>query len=332
MKFTKLFLTAAITAGLSSAGLSSAVFAADYDLKFGMNAGTSSNEYKAAEMFVKEVKEKSGGKIEISLYPSSQLGDDRAMLKQLKDGSLDFTFAESARFQLFYPEVAVLALPYVIADYNVAQKALYETAFGKDLIQKMNKDLGVTLLSQAYNGTRQTTSNRAINSIEDMKGLKLRVPNAATNLAYAKYVGASPTPMAFSEVYLALQTNSVDGQENPLATVQAQKFYEVQKFLAMTNHILNDQLYLVSNETYQDLPEDLQKVVKEAAESAAKYHTQLFADGEKDLISFFEKQGVTVTKPELAPFKAAMKPFYDEFVKQTGSKGEEALKEIEAIK
>ncbi|OOF51332.1 sialic acid TRAP transporter substrate-binding protein SiaP [Rodentibacter trehalosifermentans] len=326
MKLTKHFLAGAIAFSLSSV-----VLAADYDLKFGMNAGTSSNEYKAAELFAKEVKEKSGGKIEVSLYPSSQLGDDRAMLKQLKDGALDFTFAESARFQLFYPEVAVLALPYVISDYTVAQKALYNTTFGQDLIQKMNKELGITLLSQAYNGTRQTTSNRAINSIADMKGLKLRVPNAATNLAYAKYVGASPTPMAFSEVYLALQTNSVDGQENPLATVQAQKFYEVQKFLAMTNHILNDQLYLVSNETYQDLPEDLQKVVKEAAENAAKYHTQLFAEGEKELVAFFEKQGVTITRPDLVPFKEAMKPFYAEFVKQTGSKGEAALKEIEAL-
>lgn len=134
----------------------------------------------------------------------------------------------------------------------------------------MDKDLGVTLLSQAYNGTRQTTSNRAINSIADMKGLKLRVPNAATNLAYAKYVGASPTPMAFSEVYLALQTNAVDGQENPLAAVQAQKFYEVQKFLAMTNHILNDQLYLVSNETYKELPEDLQKSRKRCCRKCSK--------------------------------------------------------------
>lgn len=326
MKLTKLFLATAITLGVSSA-----VFAADYDLKFGMNAGTSSNEYKAAELFAKEVKEKSGGKIEVSLYPSSQLGDDRAMLKQLKDGALDFTFAESARFQLFYPEAAVFALPYVITDYGVAQKALHDTQFGQELIQKMDKDLGVTLLAQAYNGTRQTTANRAINSIEDMKGLKLRVPNAATNLAYAKYVGASPTPMAFSEVYLALQTNAVDGQENPLATVQAQKFYEVQKYLAITNHILNDQLYLVSSETFQDLPEDLQKVVKEAAEDAAKYHTQLFIDGEKDLVSFFEKQGMTVTHPDLAPFKAAMKPYYEEFVKETGAKGEAALKEIEAL-
>ena len=326
MKLAKLFLATAIALGVTSAAN-----AADYDLKFGMNAGTSSNEYKAAEMFAKEVKEKSNGKIEISLYPSSQLGDDRAMLKQLKDGALDFTFAESARFQLFYPEAAVFALPYVITDYSVAQKALFDTAFGKDLIQKMNKDLGLTLLSQAYNGTRQTTSNRAINSIADMKGLKLRVPNAATNLAYAKYVGASPTPMAFSEVYLALQTNSVDGQENPLATVQAQKFYEVQKYLAMTNHILNDQLYLVSNETFADLPADLQKVVRDAAQKAAEYHTKLFVDGEKELVTFFEKQGVTVTRPDLTPFKEAMKPFYADFVKQNGTKGEEALKQIQAI-
>ncbi|MBS6027246.1 MAG: sialic acid TRAP transporter substrate-binding protein SiaP [Haemophilus pittmaniae] len=326
MKLAKLFLATAIALGSATAAL-----AANYDLKFGMNAGTSSNEYKAAEMFAKEVKEKSNGKIDISLYPSSQLGDDRAMLKQLKDGALDFTFAESARFQLFYPEVAVFALPYVISDYPTAQKALFNTEFGKNLVQKMHDELGVTLLSQAYNGTRQTTSNRAINSIADMKGLKLRVPNAATNLAYAKYVGASPTPMAFAEVYLALQTNSVDGQENPLATVQAQKFYEVQKYLAITNHILNDQLYLVSNETFADLPEDLQKVIKDAAEKAAAYHSKLFFDGEKELTAFFEKQGMTVTHPDLAPFKAAMEPYYGEFVKQTGEKGAEALKQIQSL-
>src|SRR3712207_6957092 len=87
-----------------------------------------------------------------------------------------------------------------------------------------------------------------------MKGLKLRVPNAPANLAFAKYSGAAPTPMAFSEVYLALQTNSVDAQENPLSAVKAQKFYEVQKYIAMTNHILNDQLYLVSAATMEDLP------------------------------------------------------------------------------
>jgi len=157
------------------------------------------------------------------------------------------------------------------------------------------------------------------------------VPNAATSLAYAKYVGASPTPMAFSEVYLALQTNSVDGQENPLPTIQAQKFYEVQKFLALTNHIINDQLYLASNETMESLPEDLQKVVRDAAENAAKYHTKLFQDGEAELVSFFEKQGVTVTRPELAAFKKAMQPYYEEFIKKNGEDSKVAIAEIEAL-
>ncbi|OBW95678.1 sialic acid TRAP transporter substrate-binding protein SiaP [Gallibacterium salpingitidis] len=325
MKFKKLLLATLCM------GISATAFSADFNLKMGLVAGPTSNEVKAAKFFADEVKANSKGKIEISVIDSGQLGDDRSMIKQLGDGALDFTFGESARFQLFYPAAEVFALPYMIPNFDVAKKALFDTKFGKSLIEKVNKDLGITILADAYNGTRQTTSNRAINSIKDMKGLKLRVPNAATNLAYAKYSGASPTPMAFSEVYLALQTNSVDGQENPLSTIQAQKFEEVQKYLALTNHILNDQLYLVSNATLEELPEDLQKVVKDAAVKAAEYHTKLFVDGEANLISYFEKKGMTVTKPDLAPFKEAMKPYYEEYIKKTGKEGEEAIAEINAL-
>ena len=325
MKFNKLLLATLCM------GLSATAFSAEYDLKMGLVAGPTSNEYKAAEFFAKEVKANSNGKIETSLYPSAQLGDDRSMIKQLGDGALDFTFGESARFQLFYPSAEVFALPYMIPNFKVAKEALFDTKYGQNLVKKVHDELGITILADAYNGTRQTTSNRAINSINDMKGLKLRVPNAATNLAYAKYSGAAPTPMAFSEVYLALQTNSVDGQENPLPTIQAQKFEEVQKYLALTNHILNDQLYLVSNATLEDLPEDLQKVVKDAAEKAADYHTKLFEDGEKNLIAYFESKGMTVTKPDLIPFKEAMKPYYEEYIKKNGKEGEEAIAEINAL-
>ncbi|UJF24495.1 sialic acid TRAP transporter substrate-binding protein SiaP [Suttonella sp. R2A3] len=320
-------LTLATLIGLASMS----ALAAEYNLKFGMNAGTTSNEYKAAELFAKEVQENSDGRIEVTLYPNAQLGDDRSMMEQTGGGALDFTFAESARFQIYYPVAEVFALPYMIADYPTAQKALFDTPFGKDLQQKIHDERGMTILSQAYNGTRQTTSNRAINTIEDMKGLKLRVPNAATNLAYAKFIGAAPTPMAFSEVYLALQTNSVDGQENPLSTIQAQKFYEVQDYLAMTNHILNDVLYLASNETLEKLPEELQTVVKEAAQEAADYHTQLFVDGEKELISFFEEKGVTITYPDQAAFKEAMQPYYAEFIEKNGDAGKQAIAEIDAL-
>ncbi|AWX15931.1 sialic acid-binding protein [Mergibacter septicus] len=325
MKFKKLLLATLCL------GLSCVAYSAEYDLKFGMVAGSTSNEYKAAEYFANEVKQKSHGKIDITLYPSAQLGDDRSMIKQLSDGALDFTFAESARFQLFFPEAEAFALPYLITNFDAAKKALFETKFGQQLLDKIYNQLNITVLADAYNGTRQTTSNRPINNIDDMKGLKLRVPNAASNLAFAKYVGASPTPMAFSEVYLALQTNAVDGQENPLPTIQAQKFYEVQKYLALTNHILNDQLYLVSNDTMNELPKDLQEVVKQAAVDAAKYHTKLFEDGEKNLIAEFTKKGVTITKPDLTAFKTAMKPFYQEYIKKNGTTGEKAIQEIQAI-
>lgn len=312
-------------------GFATSAFAADYDLKFGMVAGAGSNEYKAAEFFAKEVAEKSEGKIQIDLFPNAQLGDDRSMVKQLKDGGLDFTFGETARFQIYYPEAEAFALPYMMPNFETAKKVLFETKFGQSLLKRMNDELGITVLADAYNGTRQTTSNRAINSIEDMKGFKLRVPQAATNLAFAKYVGATADPMPFSEVYLALQTNAVDGQENPLPAIQAQKFYEVQSHLAMTNHILNDQIYLVSNMTMEDLPEDLQQVIKDAALKAANYHTKLFKDGEKYLVSFFKDKGMTVTYPDLKPFKAAMKPYHDQFIEKTGQVGKDAIAEIEAM-
>ena len=307
-------------------------FAAKYNLKMGMTAGTSQNEYKAAEVFAKELKKRSNGEIELKLYPNAQLGkDDLAMMQQLEGGALDFTFAETGRFSTFFPEAEVFTLPYMIKDFNHMKKAV-NTKFGKDLFKKVHDKKGMTVLAQAYNGTRQTTSNKAIKSLADMKGMKLRVPGAAANLAYAKYTEAAPTPMAFSEVYLALQTNAVDGQENPLSTIKAQKFYEVQKYLAMTNHILNDQLYLVSNVTMEELPENLQKVVKESAEVAAEYHTKLFMDEEKSLKDFFKSKGVTITEPNLVDFKKAMKPFYDEYIKKNGKVGENAIKAIEAVR
>ena len=268
--------------------MTTSAFAAKYNLKMGMTAGTSQNEYKAAEVFAKELKKRSNGEIELKLYPNAQLGkDDLAMMQQLEGGALDFTFSETGRFSTFFPEAEVFTLPYMIKDFNHMKKAV-NTKFGKDLFKKVHDKKGMTVLAQAYNGTRQTTSNKAIKSLADMKGMKLRVPSAAANLAYAKYTGAAPTPMAFSEVYLALQTNAVDGQENPLSTIKAQKFYEVQKYLAITNHILNDQLYLVSNITMEELPPNLQKVVKESAEVAAEYHTKLFMDEEKSLRDFFK--------------------------------------------
>lgn len=312
--------------------MTTSVLAAEYNLKMGMTSGTSSNEYKAAEFFANQLKEKSKGQIELSLFPNAQLGDDRSMLDQVSGGALDMMLTEIGRFSIFFPEAEIYVLPYMMKDFAHIQRATFETDFGKNLIEKVNEGLGITILSQGYNGTRQTTSNKPINSLKDMKGLKLRVPTAPANLNFAKYSGASPTPMAFSEVYLALQTNSVDGQENPLSAIRAQKFYEVQPYLAITNHIINDQLYVISNATLEILPDELQEVVKDVAEEAAKYHTQLFVDEEVSLKDFFKKNGVTITEPNTDEFKAAMQPVYDEYIKKNGKLGMEAMEEINKVR
>lgn len=326
-KLTTLFGIGAVLFGV----MTTEALAKTYNLKMGLVQGNTSNEYKAAELFGKELEKNSKGKIKLSLYPSAQLGDDASMIEQISGGALDFGFAETARFQLFFPEAEVYSLPYMIKDYDHAKKATFETKVGKGLIKKIDNQLEITVLSQAYNGTRQTTSNKPINSIKDMKGMKLRVPNATSNLDYAKYAGASPTPMAFSEVYLALQTNSVDGQENPLSLIKAQKFYEVQPYLAITNHILNDQLYIASNATLDSLPKNLRTVVEDAAEKAAAYHTELFEKDEELLKKYFVSKGIKITEPNMEDFRKAMKPVYDKYIKKNKKIGKAAVEEIQKI-
>lgn len=184
-------------------------------LKMGMQASVGSVEYSSAKMLADKVEELSKGEIKIALYPSAQLGDDRAMLQQLTYGDLDITYAEFGRMGLWIPRAEAVTLPYVARDFDHLRR-MFDSDFGQSIREEMLSKFNWRALDTWYNGTRETTSNRPLNSIEDFKGLKLRVPNAKPNLNYAKLSGASPTPMAFSEVYLALQTNAVDGQENPL--------------------------------------------------------------------------------------------------------------------
>jgi TRAP-type transport system periplasmic protein len=319
-----------VAAGCSSdEGSSNGESKKSYELKFGMVAGNQQNEYKAAEKLAEYVNKESDGKLTVKIYPSSQLGDDRAMLEQVSEGSLDITLAETGRFGIWVPRASLMGLPYVVDGYDHVRKALFETEYGKNLQDELLNEHNWKIAANAYNGTRQTTSNRAIESLSDMKGLKLRVPEADTLLDYAKYTGSSPTPMAFTEVYLALQTNAVDGQENPLSTIDAQKFYEVQDYLALTNHVVNDANYVVSKQTWDEIPEELQTILQEGLNQAAEYHTKLFQDEEASLIEKFKKEGMTVTEPDLEEFKKAVSEAYPKYLEEIGGDAELYLQEIQ---
>lgn len=288
-------------------------------LRFGMQANTQSNSYKMAELFSNEVEKNSKGEIRVEIFPSGQLGDDREMLKQVKKGTLDITIASSARFDLFFEDAGVLTLPYLITDFKTLQKVLFETNFGKKL-QGQIASLNMVILGQSYSGARDLSSNRPINSIKDVKGLKLRTPNASANINFARYIGAIVTPIPFQEVYLALKTNAIDAQENPISTIYAMKFYEAQKYLAITHHIINDDLILMNSTLFSSLSNEHKKIVQDAAQKAAKYGSELFFEDEQKYPKLLQDHGVTITYPKLDEFKKAMEPYWQSFVKKTNSK------------
>ena len=317
---------ATVLFAFAGCGKSDAQADKNVSLKLGFQANASSSEYKAAELLAQKANEYSNGTITIEIFPGGQLGDDRAMLDQVAAGALDMTFAETGRLGLWEPELEIFGYPFAFDDYDHLVRTLNETEYGKGIYSKLEAR-GWKILADAYNGTRQTTSNKPIESIEDMKGMKLRVPNAEANLAFANYSGAAATPMPFADVYLALKTNAVDGQENPLSTIDAQKFYEVQDYCALTGHIINDNNYIISKIVFDKLSPAQQEAITKATVEAAQFHTETFQTDEATLLEQFEENGMTITTPDKAPFREACAPMYDEYIAEFGDAAVKAIEE-----
>ena len=317
---------ATVLFAFAGCGKSDAQADKNVSLKLGFQANASSSEYKAAELLAQKANEYSNGTITIKIFPGGQLGDDRAMLDQVAAGALDMTFAETGRLGLWEPELEIFGYPFAFDDYDHLVRTLNETEYGKGIYSKLEAR-GWKILADAYNGTRQTTSNKPIESIEDMKGMKLRVPNAEANLAFANYSGAAATPMPFADVYLALKTNAVDGQENPLSTIDAQKFYEVQDYCALTGHIINDNNYIISKIVFDKLSPAQQEAITKATVEAAQFHTETFQNDEATLLEKFEENGMTITTPDKAPFREACAPMYDEYIAEFGDAAVKAIEE-----
>ena len=317
---------ATVLFAFAGCGKSDAQADKNVSLKLGFQANASSSEYKAAELLAQKANEYSNGTITIEIFPGGQLGDDRAMLDQVAAGALDMTFAETGRLGLWEPELEIFGYPFAFDDYDHLVRTLNETEYGKGIYSKLEAR-GWKILADAYNGTRQTTSNKPIESIEDMKGMKLRVPNAEANLAFANYSGAAATPMPFADVYLALKTNAVDGQENPLSTIDAQKFYEVQDYCALTGHIINDNNYIISKIVFDKLSPAQQEAITKATVEAAQFHTETFQNDEATLLEKFEENGMPITTPDKAPFRAACAPMYDEYIAEFGDAAVKAIEE-----
>jgi TRAP-type transport system periplasmic protein len=256
----------------------------------------------------KAVGEKTQGRIEVQAYPAGQLGSSKDQIEAVALGTQQMVTEGAANFGQWVPSISIIEAPYVWRDAAHLSKVM-NGPIGQDLGKQLVDKRGMRILGTTYYGVRQlTTTTKAVRSAADMKEFKLRVPENEVFLAMAKAWGAKPTPMTFGELYLALRQNVVDGQENPLPTIDSGKFFEVQKYLVLTSHILTPRLVVINEKNWSGLSAADQKVLGEAVAEGIAWNNQEILSREAGLVDKFKKAGMEVITPDLESFR---KPVLD---------------------
>jgi tripartite ATP-independent transporter DctP family solute receptor len=293
---------AALGAGLA---LSAVPAEAQIKLKWAHVYETSEPFHTESQWAADEIKKRSNGKYEITVFPASQLGKETDINQGLTLGTVDIIISGSSFAARSYPPIGVTYYPFIFRGPDHLLAYTKSDVF-KEMAKGYQDKTGHQILSVTYYGTRHTTSNRPIKTCADMKGLKIRVPDVPAYLAMPRACGANTTPIAFAEVYLALQNGTVEAQENPLNTIDAKKFYEVQKHIILTGHIVDHLNTVVAKQLWDKLsPEDRKLFTDVAMEAAARATKTIQAD-EAKLVQVFKDRGLTVTEIDKADFLAAV--------------------------
>jgi tripartite ATP-independent transporter DctP family solute receptor len=248
--------------------------------------------------------ERTENRYNIEVFPASSLGKEEDLNEGLGLGTVDIIYTGQLFAGRSHGPIAIGGAPYMFRDYDHWEKFRDSDLF-QELAEGYREATGNHVVGLTYYGERHVTSNKPINTPEDMKGLKIRVPNAPLYMMFPKAVGANPTPIAFAEVYLALQQGTVDAQENPLPTIEAKKFYEVQSDINLTGHITDALLTIVGGPTWDSLPEEDRGTLVQVLEEATECATAQVQQKEQELAQFFRDQGVNVNEVDRAPFREA---------------------------
>ena len=304
---------------LLAATLLGGVAQAQMELKFGHVGEPGSLFAKSAEEFAKRANERLGGKAKVVVFGSSQLGGDKELLQKLKLGTVEFALPStvmSSESDLY----GVFEMPYLVKDRR-HMLAIEREVFWPKLAPEVEKK-GLKILAVWENGYRHITNNkRPIRAPADLQGIKLRVPEGKWRVKMFQAYGANPSPMKFSEVFTALQTGVMDGQENPFSQIVSAKFQEVQKFLSLTGHVYTPAYITTGAKKWATLPADVRKVLEDTAKDVQKFVYATAEKDEGDLLAKIKEAGVQVNEADKAAFVAASKAVYDEFGKEVkGSK------------
>ena len=248
-----------------------------------------------AEKFAEEVSDLSNGKMKIQVYANSTLGGDRDLLETCADGDIPFVVQNTAPQVSFMSDLAVFDLPCVFDSLDDCRKKIDDPQFNS-LISDVYTEGGYHLLGMADQGFRVMSTNKPVNSLADFKGQKIRTMENSYHLAFWKALGANPTPMSFSEVYIGLQQHTIDAQENPYEVIVSNNLYEQQDYVVETNHLPHLISLIVNDDFFKDLPEDEQEIMTEAAQLATEYAREQSDARIADKVAVIEDSGTQIIK------------------------------------
>lgn len=300
-----------------------------YTIKVGLAQPESHTYYQAFQQFKQEVESKTNGQVKVNIFANNQLGSEKEMQEAVSLGSLEMTL--TGVLVSYEPLLAILELPYLFENRDQI-KAFHETTEVLAVAKKL-EGKNIKLMAFYENGFRQVTNNRRpINSPADLRGLAMRTPENPAQMETFKQLGSVVTPLPSTELYSALQQGVVDGQENPLQNIVSNKFYEVQKHLAITNHIYNSGYVVMNNSFFNGLPHDFQKIVMDAISASEDWQMSVCAEADEGLLEFLIEEGIQVTYPDIKEFQNAVEPVYDVFIRQYGEEARNLIDRAKSLR
>lgn len=290
-------------------------------------------ENLGVQKFADLLKQTSGGAIKVEDFPNGQLGSQADYVKDLQNGTLQVTMVTVGTIAGYgAPELSVVELPYLIHSPQQGRNVI-DSKVGTEIQQTIDSEVkGVHVLAFWDAGLRELTNNvRPVKEPSDLKGLKIRVPPASVNIDGWKALGANAAPLAFTELYMALKQGVFAGQENPPSNIYNSKFYEVQKYMSMTNHLQMIHVLMYSGSLWDTIPAKYQTMITDAAKQAGQYQWQVTQQQDSKLVDTLKQKGMKVNEVDIPAFVAKVQPLYKTYEQKYGSKATQLINDIQSV-